>query len=85
MAVADAGLHGQRLAQPEKIVRAVADAYESSSQAAHASVQTNAVLALFPDFKSQINLTVFFVNMRFGDIGILRLELLEIPQLIQSQ
>src|SRR5947207_14555358 len=71
LAVADAGLHGQRLAQPEKIVRAVADAYESSSQAAHDPVTTNAVHALFPDYKTRINMTVYSVYMSFLHIGIL--------------
>ena len=48
--VPDAGLNLQRLTQAEEVVGGVVDAHERAFQPADASVQADAVLALFMDF-----------------------------------
>ena len=85
LAIADVGLHRQGLAQAEEVVGAVAEPDEGTRQSAHAAGQADAVLALLLHLESQVDGAVFFVQVALGDVGIVGLQLLEVPQLIKPQ
>ncbi len=53
------------------------------AKSADATRQADAVLAFFFDLEGQIDRAVFFIQMAIGDVGIVRLQLLEISQLVQ--
>ena len=56
-----------------------------AGQPADAALQSDAVLALFVDLERQIDRAVFFVEVAVGGVGIVRLELFEIAELVQAQ
>ncbi len=85
LTAAQAGLHRERLAQSKKVVGAVIEANKGASQTADAALESDAVLAFLLHFQREIDGAVLFVEVAFGGIGIVGLELLEIAELVQAQ
>src|ERR1700722_7748272 len=83
--VSDAGLYLKRFAETQKVVRRIVNADEGAFQPADAAVQPDAVLAFFLNLESEVDQPVFLVQFAVGDIRIVRLQLVEVSQLIQAQ
>ncbi len=54
-------------------------------QTADAAVQADAVLALLVNLQGEIDQSIFFVELLVGGVGIVRLQLFEVAQLVQAQ
>src|SRR5581483_10044073 len=85
LAVTDVCADAESFPQAQKIVGLVSQADESSGQAADAAGEADAVLALFMDFQEEVHCASLFVEAAIGHVGIIRLQLLEVSQLIQAE
>ena len=85
LAAAEAGVDGEGLAQAKKVVSAVAKPDKGAGKSANAARQSDAVLALFVDLEREINRAFFFIEVPVRNVGIVRLKLIEITELVQTQ
>ncbi len=85
LAVAQAGLNGERFAESEEVVGAVGEADKGAGQTADAALQSDAVLALLFDLEREIDGASFFVELAVGGVGIVGLKLIEVSELVEAE
>jgi hypothetical protein len=72
----------QRFALPQEVVGLVVEPHKTSRKAAHAPCKSNRVLALFLHLQIDVHRAVAIVRLH---VGIFRIELLKIVELIQPK
>src|SRR5258708_3012196 len=81
--VADVGLHRERLAQAQEVIRRVVQTDKRSRQSADAAVQPDRVLALLLQLQQEIDRSLIGILTALRVL--LRLQRLEVVQLVQTQ
>ena len=85
LTAAETGVYGKRLAQSKEIVGAVIETDKGAGQTADAALQSDAVLPFLMHFQREIDCAILLVQVAFGRIGIVGLELIKIAELVQAQ
>ena len=86
LAAAELRVERQRFAEPQEVVRGVAEADEAAGEAGHAAVQVDHVAAPLLDLQREIDEALARVARDHGiGLGPLRLDRIEVAQLVQAQ